>query len=113
MTIDCASAQRDNEGVSTFVWPTDDGWPYPDSPDEAVDLDGEADDDLLNLTATSEHLLDHLSPLEREVVAARFGLAGQRERSMRELIAATGLPRAELRDALGSGLNKLRIQLRA
>src|SRR5258708_12340333 len=97
--------------MSTFVWPTDDGWPYPDSPDEAVDLDGEADDDLLNLTATSQHLLDHLSPLEREVVSARFGLGGQRERSMRELISATGLPRADLRDALGSGLNNLPIPL--
>ena len=113
LAIDGVRARRDNGGMSTFVWPTDDGWPYPDTPDEAVDLDGEADDDLLNLTATSQHLLDHLSPLEREVVCARFGLAGQRERSMRELISATGLPRADLRDALGSGLNKLRVQLRA
>jgi RNA polymerase nonessential primary-like sigma factor len=99
--------------MSTFVWPTDDGWPYPDSPEEAVDLDGEADDDLLNLTATPQHLLDQLSPLEREVLCARFGLAGHQEQSMRQLVTATGLPRADLRDALGSGLSKLRTQLRA
>ena len=99
--------------MSTFVWPTDDGWPYPDSPDELVDLESEADDDLLNLTATSEHLLDQLTPLEREVLCARFGLAGTRERSMRELVVDTGRPRQELKDALGSGLAKLRVQLRA
>jgi len=113
MAIDAGVGWRDNEDMSTFVWPTDDGWPYPDSPDEEVDLDGEADDDLLNVTATSEHLLDHLNPLEREVVCARFGLGGHPERSMRELVTATGLPRADLRDALGSGLEKLRTQLRA
>jgi hypothetical protein len=113
LAIDAVRARRDNGSMSTFVWPTDDGWPYPDTRDETIDLDGEADDDLLNLTATSQHLLDHLNPLEREVVCARFGLAGQPERSMRELVSATGLPRADLRDALGSGLDKLRTQLRA
>ena len=99
--------------MSTFVWPTDDGWPYPDSPPDLVDLDSEVDDDLLNITSDSEHLLNHLNTLEREVVAARFGLAGHPEWSMRELAARTGLPRSELRDALGSGLAKLRVQLQA
>ncbi len=94
--------------MSTFVWPTDDGWPYPDSPPDIVDLDGEADDDLLNLMVMPDHLLDGLNPLEREVVVSRFGLAGHPERTMRELAVQTGLPRAELRDALGSGLAKLR-----
>jgi DNA-directed RNA polymerase sigma subunit (sigma70/sigma32) len=107
------SLRRDNRTMSTFVWPTDDGWPYPDSPSETVDLDGEADDDLLSLTSASGHLLDHLSTLEREVVAARFGLAGHAERSMRELVAETGVSRSEIREALGSALAKLRAQLRA
>lgn len=97
--------------MSTFVWPTDDGWPYPDSPPEVVDLDGEADDDLLNLTAAPTQLLATLSPLEQEVVRARFGLGGHPLWSMRELAAATGLARGDLRDALGSGLAKLRMQL--
>ena len=99
--------------MSTFVWPAEDGWPYPDSPDEVIDLDSEADDDLLNVTATAEHLLDRLNPLEREVVRSRFGLGGHPERSMRELVLETGLPRADLRDALGTGLAKLRAQLRS
>jgi DNA-directed RNA polymerase sigma subunit (sigma70/sigma32) len=99
--------------MPTFVWPAEDGWPYPDSPDEAIDLDGEADDDLLSVTATSAHLLDHLNPLEREVVRSRFGLGGYPERTMRELVMETGLPRADLRDALGTGLAKLRSQLQS
>jgi DNA-directed RNA polymerase sigma subunit (sigma70/sigma32) len=99
--------------MSTFLWPTEDGWPYPDPGGEVADLDGEADDDLLNLTAMPSHLFDGLNPLEREVVAARFGLAGHPQRSMRELIGDTGVPRAELREALGSGLAKLRVHLSA
>jgi len=95
------------------VWPTDDGWPYPDTPPEEADLNGEADDDLLSLTATPSHLLDGLNSLEREVVSARFGLAGHAELSMRQLSAETGLPRSDLRDALGSGLAKLRLHLQA
>jgi DNA-directed RNA polymerase sigma subunit (sigma70/sigma32) len=99
--------------MSTFVWPTDDGWPYPDSADEVIDLAAESDEDLLDLIRDPAHLLERLSPLEKEVVAARFGIAGHPEWSMRELALATGLPRADLRDALGSGLEKLRTQLRA
>jgi DNA-directed RNA polymerase sigma subunit (sigma70/sigma32) len=97
--------------MSTFVWPSDDGWPYPDSPPDQVDFDGEADDDLLNLTAAPAHLLDGLTPLEREVITGRFGLLGTPERTMRELVAGTGRPRSELREALGSGLAKLRTTL--
>jgi DNA-directed RNA polymerase sigma subunit (sigma70/sigma32) len=112
MAIDGAGQERDNQTMSTFVWPTDDGWPYPDSMPDEIDLNGEADDDLLDLTISSGHLLGALSPLEREVVTARFGL-GCPERTMRQLVAQTGLPRSELRDALGSGLAKLRTQLQA
>jgi len=99
--------------MSTFAWPSDDGWPYPDTPPDSIDLDSEVDEDLLNLTAANAHLLDDLDPLEREVVTARFGLSGQPERTMRELVAETGLSRGDLRDALGSGLAKLRIHLKA
>ena len=92
--------------MSSF-WATDDGWPYADTPDEAVELDGEPDDDRLSLL-TSHHLLDGLDPTERQVIAARFGLGGHPVSSMRELQASTGLPRDALRHALGSGLDKLR-----
>jgi hypothetical protein len=47
------------------------------------------------------------------VVRSRFGLGGCPERTMRELVLDTGLPRDDLRNALGTGLAKLRAQLRA
>ena len=93
--------------MSTF-WATEDGWPYPDALQDWVDLDSESDDDLLNLRIPPPHLFDDLDPLEREVIDARFGLAGVPVRSMKELLADTGLPREDLRQALGSGLAKLR-----
>jgi DNA-directed RNA polymerase sigma subunit (sigma70/sigma32) len=96
--------------MSSF-WPTEDGWPYPDTKGELVDPDGEADDDLLNLRAPPPHLLDDLDPLERQVIAARFGLNGSAVLSMKQLHHETGLPRGELRQALGSGLAKLRTHL--
>ena len=97
--------------MSSFVWPNDDGWPYPDSEDETVDLDGWIDDDVLSLRATPAHPLDGLSPLERSVIAGRYGLGGSPLRSMKQLQADLGVPRADLRQALGSGLAKLRVQL--
>ena len=95
----------------TSSWITEEGWPYPDALDDWVDLDSEADDDLLNLRVPPRHLYDDLDPLEREVIAARFGLDGVPVRSMKQLHADTGLPRADLKQALGSGLAKLRTQL--
>ena len=96
--------------MSTF-WATEDCWPYPDALEDWVDLDSESDDDLLNLRIPPRHLYDALDPLERQVISARFGLEGMPVRSMKELLADTGLPRADLRQALGSGLEKLRTQL--
>lgn len=93
--------------------PTEDGWPYPDSGPEQPDLSAETDDDLLSMTVGHDHLLDHLNPFEQRVVAGRYGLDGSRERSMRELQAELGCDRAKLRDALGSGLAKLRHDLMA
>jgi DNA-directed RNA polymerase sigma subunit (sigma70/sigma32) len=96
--------------VSTF-WATEDGWPYPDALQDWVDLDSESDDDLLNLRIPPRHLFDDLEPLERTVIDARFGLAGAPMRTMKELLVDTGLPREDLRQALGSGLAKLKLQL--
>jgi DNA-directed RNA polymerase sigma subunit (sigma70/sigma32) len=92
-------------------WPTEDGWPYADAGPEEADLRGEPDDDLLTLTARSTHVYDGLEPLERQVISARFGLGGAPVRSMKQLHADLGVPRADLRSALGSGLAKLRDQL--
>ena len=96
--------------MSTF-WATEDGWPYPDALEDWVDLASESDDELLNLRIPPRHLFDALNPLERQVIDARFGLEGMPVRSMKQLLADTGLPREDLRQALGSGLAKLKTQL--
>ena len=94
----------------SVYWPTDDGWPYPDSAPDFVDPAGELDDDLLSVRAPALHLLDRLDPLEQKVIAAHYGLQGP-ARTMKQLHTDLGLPRSDLRMALGSGLAKLRQQL--
>ena len=95
--------------MSSF-WATDDGWPYEDTLAEAVELDGEPDEEMLSLL-TSHHLMDGLDDTERQVVAARFGLGGVPAATMKELQTTMGLSRDALRGALGSGLAKLRVNL--
>ena len=97
--------------MSSYLWPNDEGWPYPDTVGETVDLDATTDDDQLCLRTGPAQLFDHLNPLERAVITAHYGLEGQRARTMKQLHAEMGLPRAELRDVLGAGLAKLRTEL--
>ena len=98
-------------------WPSDEGWPYPDGDapesccEELADLDASTDDDLVSLHAVAGHLLDTLEPVERKVITGRYGLDGAPPRSMRELQHELGLPRADLRVALGGALAKLRTQV--
>ncbi len=94
--------------MRTFLWPAEDGWPYPDAGPEPTDPSADLDDDALALLARSPHLFDGLDDVERQVVTRHYGLDGQPARSMKELHADLGLSRAELREALGSGLQKLR-----
>ena len=96
--------------MRSFPWLADEGWPYTDADLEVVDLTAEVDDDLLSLR-TDTHLFDDLDPLERRLIDARFGLEGAAVRSMKELHRELGLPREDLRVALGSGLAKLRAHL--
>ncbi|HZN14911.1 MAG TPA: hypothetical protein VFB78_11615 [Acidimicrobiales bacterium] len=91
-------------------WPTEDGWPYKDEPLGEVDLSATVDDDVLSLSI-ERHLLDDLDFLERQVIQRHYGLAGAPPRSMKELHTDLGVPRADLRSALGSGLAKLRTHL--
>jgi DNA-directed RNA polymerase sigma subunit (sigma70/sigma32) len=98
--------------MASFIWPADDGWPYPDGEKEVIDLDADVDDDLLSLTSPSSHVFDDLEPLERRVVTAHYGLHGQPARSMQQLHREWGLPADALQDALGAGLGKLRTHLR-
>lgn len=97
--------------MSTFIWPAEDGWPYPDEERGAVDLEAELDDDAIALRCLAAHALDGLDTLERSVVAARFGIGGAPLRTMKQLHAETGTSRAELRAALSSGLAKIRLQV--
>ncbi|MDP8936756.1 MAG: hypothetical protein M3O23_03335 [Actinomycetota bacterium] len=97
--------------MSAYVWPDEAGWPYPDAERELPDASGEVDDDALLLRAAPAHLFDRLEPLERQVIAAHYGLDGRAPRSMKQLHHEMGLSRAELREALGAGLAKLRRSL--
>lgn len=99
--------------MSTYLWPSEDGWPYPDGDLDLEDPAAGVDDDALLLRATPTHLLDTLAPLERRVVTAHYGLDGSPPRSMKQLHADLGLPRAEIKEALVSGLVKLRFTLSA
>jgi DNA-directed RNA polymerase sigma subunit (sigma70/sigma32) len=97
--------------MSSFLWPSDEGWPYPDTVGETVDLDATTDDETLCMRASPSQVFAHLDPLERAVITAHYGLEGQQPRTMKQLHAEMGLPRAELRDVLGTGLAKLRTEL--
>jgi DNA-directed RNA polymerase sigma subunit (sigma70/sigma32) len=97
--------------MSSYLWPNEDGWPYPDQEGERADIDGEMDDDVLMLKAPPPHLFDGLNPLERHVIASRFGIGGAPIVSMKQLHTDLDLPRADVRQALGSGLTKLRARL--
>ena len=97
--------------MSSYVWPNDDGWPYPDSGQEVADPDGGVDDDALLLRMTPPRLFEQLDPLERQVITAHYGLNGTPARSMKQLHADLGLSRADLREALAGGLAKLRTNL--
>jgi len=98
-----------------FVWPSEDGWPYPDpearDATEVADIGDEIDEDLLSLRIPPPHLYDELDATERAVVTARFGLNGSPVRTMKELRQELGLPRSQVRGALESGLAKIRTHL--
>lgn len=122
MTV--AAHGRDNrsmtgslEWIADDAWPSDEGWPYPDTDadldhiEDAADVAADTDDDLVSLHAATPHLFDGLAPLERAVITARFGLDGRRPQSIREIQHELGLPRGDLRVALGDGLAKLRTRV--
>lgn len=97
--------------MSTFVWPSEDGWPYPDAAREWADPATAADDDDLLSIRVDAHLLDGLEPLERQVLASCFGLDGRAVRSLEELHDDLGMPTADVETLLASGLTKLRSRL--
>jgi len=101
--------------MTTYLWPGDTGWPTPEEDEVEVldlpDLEAELDLDALSLHAPPPHLFEGLSVTELAVLSGRFGLGGQRVRTMKELHVELDLPRQELREQLASALAKLRDQL--
>ncbi|HET6811305.1 MAG TPA: hypothetical protein VFH50_09870 [Acidimicrobiales bacterium] len=97
--------------MGTFMWPSEDGWPYPDGDLDLVDPTDAVDEDLLSLRTSGRRLIGSLDAVERQVITARFGLDGRGARSFEQIQATTGLPPARALDVMGSGLAKLRRQL--
>jgi len=93
------------------LFPTDDGWPYPDAGD-AFDLvaDDETDLDALELRA-DPHAFDTLTDAERAAVVQHFGLDGKQPVPSKRLGEELGCSRAEARELLGAGIDKLRTRL--
>lgn len=92
------------------LFPSDDGWPYPDADGPAAfdgpDPEDEPDLDALELRS-DPHVFDDLTPVERELIDRRFHDA----RSMKELAAWLGCTHHEAADALGVAVDKVRRRL--
>lgn len=102
--------------MTHYLWPGDPGWPTPEEADAAADIldpNGEIDFDAVCLHAAEPHVFDDLTPLERTVLAARFGLGGTPVRTMKQLHSELGLTRHQVRDELESALAKVRARLAA
>jgi hypothetical protein len=97
------------------LYPTDDGWPYPDAPFSGGGFEPIADDDvdldLLELRV-DPHAYADLTELEYFAVSWRYGLSGT-PHSMKDLAGELGCNRTEAREVLGGALDKLRRRLLA
>jgi DNA-directed RNA polymerase sigma subunit (sigma70/sigma32) len=93
------------------LFPTDEGWPYPDAT-EVLDIvdDSEIDLDALELRV-DPHAFDTLTPAERDAVVRHFGLDGSTPLPMKKLAPELGCTRAQARERLGSAIDKLRTRL--
>jgi DNA-directed RNA polymerase sigma subunit (sigma70/sigma32) len=92
------------------------GWPYPDDGDDdrvtdPEDLRSGSDDDLVALHAIAPHLFDSLTPTQRAVVVARFGLGGGEPMTLAEISTTLGLTPSRTRGYLAGGLASLRTTL--
>ncbi len=90
------------------LFPSDDGWPYPDS--VATEMVADTPDvDVLEIFGP--HIYDSLTAEERAALCFRFGLQGRDALSMKELAPVLGCTRAEAGVVLGRAIDKMRIQL--
>jgi DNA-directed RNA polymerase sigma subunit (sigma70/sigma32) len=91
------------------LFPTDDGWPYPDAAAWEPLVDNEIDLDELELRV-DRHAFSDLTELEYFAVSHRYGL-GAPACSMKELARELGCSHREARDVLAAALVKLRQRL--
>jgi hypothetical protein len=91
------------------LFPTDDGWPYPDSTPWEPVVDDHVDLDALELRV-DPHAYADLTELEYFAVSHRYGL-GQAPCSMKDLARELDCSHSEARDVLGGALDKLRRRL--
>jgi len=92
------------------LYPTDDGWPYPDQRAWEPVFADEIDLDALELRV-DRHAYADLTEAEYFAVACRYGL-DRRPYTMKELARELGCTHAEARDLLGGAIDKLRTRLR-
>jgi DNA-directed RNA polymerase sigma subunit (sigma70/sigma32) len=91
------------------LFPTDDGWPYPDAAALEPCVDDDIDLDALELRV-DRHVYADLTEVEHFAVAERYGLAGP-PCSMKELARRLECSHADARELLGGALVKLRARL--
>ena len=95
-------------GSTLPLFPTDDGWPYPDATGFDLAADGP---DLDALELLGPHAYDALTTKERDALFLHFGLRGNGALSMKQLGPALGCSRAEARALIGRAVDKIRVQL--
>ena len=94
------------------LFPTDDGWPYPDVDDTPVGAEEAIDPvDLDDLELRADgHVWDDLTEFERTALFLHFGMACEPV-PMKDLGDALGCDRSEARAAIGSAIDKMRQRL--
>ncbi|HTL87451.1 MAG TPA: hypothetical protein VL856_19870 [Acidimicrobiia bacterium] len=90
------------------LFPTDDGWPYPDQIGGELVADAP---DLDALEMLGPHSFDGLTAPERDALFLHFGLQGCDALSMKLLAPKLGCTRAEAAALVGSAIDKVRVQL--
>ena len=97
--------------ASLPLFPTDDGWPYPDVTVPELAADDDIDLDLLELQV-DPHAYADLTELEYFAVSWRYGVGGTgTPHSMKDLALELDCNHAEAREVLGAALDKLRRRL--
>jgi len=90
------------------LFPSDDGWPYPDATGFELVADT-PDFDALELLGPRAYVT--LTDTERDALFWHFGLQGHAALPMKDLAVALGCTRTEARDLVGSAIDKVRVHL--